>query len=219
MKPPHKHRVMLVEDHPMTREGLVAIINRQADLVVCGEASNPAEAMSELSRLKPDLLVTDLTMAGRSGIEFLKDVHALLPEMPVLVLSMHDEMLYAERALRAGALGYLMKDAGSAKVLEVLRLVLNGQAYVSPKMSTQLLDTVTGRRPRGSTSPIEKLSDREFEVFQLFGSGKNTKEIARTLNLSPKTVAVHRGAIKEKLQAPNLLHYAVRWMTAQAARS
>ena len=218
-KPPAKRRVILVEDHPMTREGLAAIINRQADLEVCGEASNPAEALSELSKLTPDLMVTDLTMAGRSGIEFLKDVHALLPGMPMLVLSMHDEMLYAERALRAGARGYLMKDAGSAKVLEVLRLILNGQSYVSPKMSVRLLDALTGRRPRGSTSPIEKLSDREFEVFQLLGSGKSTKDVARLLHLSPKTVAVHRGAIKEKLQVTNVLHYAAHWVASQAARS
>ena len=213
---------MLVDDHPMTREGLAAIINRQADLEVCCEASNPAEAMSELAKSTPDLIVTDMTMPGRSGIEFLKDIHAMLPELPMLVLSMHDEMLYAERALRAGARGYLMKDAGAAKLLEVIRLVLSGQSYVSPAMSARLLDAVTGRRPRGSTSPIEKLSDREFEVFQLLGSGKSTKDIAEALHLSPKTVDVHRGHIKEKLQikdATALLHHAVRWVETQAAQS
>ena len=233
-KPPHngcrtgggpkasKRRILLVDDHPMTREGLASIINRQADLEVCCEASNPAEAMSELSKSKPDLMVTDMTMPGRSGIEFIKDVHAMMPELPMLVLSMHDEMLYAERALRAGARGYLMKDAGSVKVLEVIRLVLSEQSYVSPQMSARLLDAVTGRRPRGSTSPIEKLSDREFEVFQLLGSGKSTKEVAHALHLSPKTVDVHRGRIKEKLQlkdAPSLIHHAVRWVETQAAQS
>lgn len=185
LKPPAKRRVMLVEDHPMTREGLAAIINRQADLEICGEASSPAEAMSALASCQPDLLVTDLTMSGRSGIEFLKDVHALRPEMPMLVLSMHDETLYAERVLRAGAQGYLMKEAGSAKVLEVIRVVLSGKCYVSSQMSTRLLDVVTGRRSRGSTSPMEKLTDREFEVFKWLGSGQNTKEIAGTLHLSP----------------------------------
>jgi len=217
-----KQRILLVDDHPMTREGLAANINRQVDLEVCCEASNPAEAMSALSKLKPDLLVTDMTMPGRSGIEFIKDIHAMLPELPILVLSMHDEMLYAERALRAGARGYLMKDAGSAKLLEVIRLILNGQSYVSPQMSARLLDAVTGRRPRGSTSPIEKLSDREFEVFRLLGSGKNTKEVAQALNLSPKTVDVHRGRIKEKLQlkdASSLIHHAVRWVETQATQS
>lgn len=217
-----KRRVLLVDDHPMTREGLAANINRQSDLEVCGEANNPAEAISALSTLKPDLMLTDMTMPGRSGVEFIKDVHALIPDLPILVLSMHDEMLYAERALRAGARGYLMKDAGSAKVLEVIRLILSGQSYASPQMSARLLDAVTGRRPRGSTSPIEKLSDREFEVFRLLGSGKSTKEVAEALHLSPKTVDVHRGRIKEKLQlkdAASLIHHAVRWVETQDAES
>ena len=220
--PAARKRLILVEDHPMMRAGLAQLINKQPDLEVCCEASNPTEAMSELSKSMIDLMVTDMTMPGRSGIEFLKDVHAMLPELPMLVLSMHDEMLYAERALRAGARGYLMKDAGAAKVLEVIRLVLSGQSYVSPQMSARLLDAVTGRRPRGSTSPIEKLSDREFEVFQLLGSGKSTKEVAQALNLSPKTVDVHRARIKEKLQlkdATSLIHHAVRWVETQAAQS
>jgi DNA-binding NarL/FixJ family response regulator len=216
-----KRRVLLVDDHPMTREGLAANINRQPDLEVCGEASHPAEAMAALSKGRPELIVTDMTMPGRSGIEFIKDVHAMLPDLPILVLSMHDEMLYAERALRAGARGYLMKDAGSAKVLEVIRLVLSGQSYVSPQMSARMLDAMTGRRPRGSTSPIEKLSDREFEVFRLLGEGKSTKEVAMALNLSSKTVDVHRGRIKEKLQlkdAASLIHHAVCWVEAEATQ-
>lgn len=221
-KPSLKKRVMLVDDHPMTREGLAAIIARQSDIEVCCEASSPAEAISHLAKTKPDLLVTDMTMPGRSGIEFIKDVHAMHAGLPIFVLSMHDEMLFAERVLRAGARGYLMKDAGSAKVLEVIRLILSGQVYVSPQMSARLLDAVTGHRPRGSTSPIEKLSDREFEVFRLLGSGKNTKEVAQALNLSSKTVDVHRARIKEKLQikdAAGLLHYAVRWVESQSTQS
>ena len=216
-----KRRILLVDDHPMTREGLAGNIHRQPDLEVCGEASCPVEAMAALTAGQPDLMVTDLNMPGRSGVEFIKDVHARWPELPILVLSMHDEMLYAERALRAGARGYLMKDAGSARVLEVIRLILSGQSYVSPQMSARLLDAVTGRRPRGSTSPIEKLSDREFEVFRLLGSGQSTKEVALALNLSPKTVEVHRGHIKEKLQlkdATSLLHHAVRWVETQATQ-
>lgn len=206
----------------MTREGLAANINRQPDLEVCGEAGDPAEALASLSGLKPDLMVTDITMPGRSGIEFIKDAHALMPELPILVLSMHDELLYAERSLRAGARGYLMKDAGSAKLLEVIRLILGGQSYLSPQMSARLVDALTGRRPRGSASPIEKLSDREFEVFHLLGSGKSTKEVAQALHLSPKTVDVHRAHIKEKLQlkdAASLVHHAVRWVETQAAQS
>lgn len=206
----------------MTREGLAANLKRQADLEICGEAGSPAEAMSLLTKCRPDLLVTDMTMPGRSGVEFIKDVHALMPGLPILVLSMHDEMLYAERALRAGARGYLMKDAGSAKILEVIRLILSGQCYVSPAMSARLLEAMTGRRPRGSTSPIEKLSDREFEIFRLLGSGKSTKEVASALNLSSKTVDVHRGRIKEKLQlkdATSLIHHAVRWVETQVTQS
>ena len=219
---PVRHRLVLVDDHPMTREGLATNINREPDLEVCGEFGTPADAMKALPRLQPELLVTDMTMPGRGGFEFLKDVHAILPELPILVLSMHDEMLYAERALRAGARGYLMKDAGSAKVLEVVRLLLNGNSYVSPQMSARLLDAVTGRRPRGSASPIEKLSDREFEVFRLLGNGRSTKQVAETLNLSSKTVDVHRSRIKEKLQLPDaasLVHQAVRWVETQDAQS
>jgi DNA-binding NarL/FixJ family response regulator len=219
---PRKRRVLLVDDHPMTREGLMAIINRQADLEVCAEASDPSAAMSALENCAPDLMVTDMTMPGRSGIEFLKDIHAILPGLPILVLSMHDEMLYAERALRAGAQGYLMKDAGSAKVLEVIRIILNGQPYVSPQMSSRLIGAATGRRPRGSSSPIEKLSDREFEVFQLLGSGKSTKEVAQVLHLSSKTVDVHRARIKAKLElkdATSLLHHAVRWVETQGGQT
>lgn len=217
-----RRRVMLVDDHPLTLEGLGAVVNGQPDLIVCCAAGDPAGAMSLLANSTPDLMVTDMTMPGRSGLEFIKDVHAMQPDLSILVLSMHDEMLHAERALRAGARGYLMKDAGAAKVLEVMRIILSGQSYVSPQMSARLLDAVTGRRPRGSTSPIEKLSDREFEVFQLLGKGLSTKEVAQELNLSPKTVDVHRSRLKEKLNlkdAPSLIHHAVRWVETQAASS
>lgn len=219
--PPANRRILLVDDHPLTCEGMAVIINSRNGFEVCGTATDPAEAMSLLPKLRPDLMVTDLTMPGRGGIEFIKDVHALLPDLPILVLSMHDELLYAERALRAGARGYLMKDAGSTRVLEVIGLLLSGESYVSTKVSARLLDAVTGRRPRGSTSPIEKLSDREFEVFQLIGGGKSTKEIAQALHLSPKTIDVHRTHIKEKLgftDAPSLVHHAVCWVESRAGQ-
>ncbi len=217
-----KRRILLVDDHPLTREGLATNINRQADLEVCCEASHPADAVSALPKCQADLMVTDMTMPGRSGVEFIKDVHSLMPELPILVLSMHDEMLYAERTLRAGARGYLMKDAGSGKVLEAIRHVLSGQVYVSPRISAKILDTMSGRKPRGSSSPIEKLSDREFEVFQLVGEGKSTREIAKQLSLSPKTVDVHRSHIKEKLElkdATSLVRHAVRWVETQDTSS
>lgn len=217
-----KRRILLVDDHPLTRAGLAANLNRQPDLEVCGEADSPAAAMSLLPKVKPDLMVADLTMPGRSGLEFLKDVHAMMPELPIVVLSMHDEALYAERTLRVGARGYLMKDVGVAKVLEAIRLVLTGEVYVSPQVSARLFSALTGRRPSTSTSPIARLSDREFEVFRLLGSGKSTREAAAALHLSPKTVDVHRGSIKVKLQlkdASGLLRYAVRWVETQAVRA
>lgn len=214
---PPRRKVMLVDDHPMMRAGLAQLINGQTDLEVCRECGHPAEALGLLDKLEVDVLVTDLTMPGRSGLEFVKDVHALRPALPVLVLSMHDEQLYAERVLRAGARGYVMKDAGAEKLLAALRQVLAGAPYVSPAISARLLEGLAGR-PRGSSSPLEKLSDREFEVFRLLGQGRTTKEVASELGLSPKTVAVHREHIKTKLalkDATALMRAAVRWVEAE----
>jgi DNA-binding NarL/FixJ family response regulator len=215
---PARRRLLLVDDHPLMRAGLSMIIGRQPDLEVCCEASDPSEALGLMARERPDLMLTDLTMPGRSGVEFIKDVLCLHPELPILVVSMHDELVYAERVLRAGARGYVMKEAGGEKLLAAIRQVLDGRVYVSERMSATLLDSMTGRRPRGSTSPIGKLSDREFEVFQMIGRGATTKEIAHGLGLSPKTVDVHRGHIKEKLglgNATELVRHAVRWIEAQ----
>lgn len=217
--PAVRKNVLIVDDHPFMRAGLSHLINRQADLVVCGEAGDPAAAMTELARAQVDLVVTDLTMPGRSGLEFIKDVSVLHPSLPILVVSMHDEVIYAERALRAGARGYIMKEAGGEAFLAAVRQVLNGQVYVSPKLSAQILENLSARRPRGSNSPIEKLTDREFEVFQLIGHGKSTREIAKQLSLSPKTVDVHRGNIKEKLglgDLTSLVRHAVRWVETQS---
>ena len=213
-----KSRIFLVDGHPVTREGLISVINREEELEVCGAVGSPAEAISAIQGTQPDMMITDMSIPGRNGIEFLKDIHAVLPALPILVLSMHDETFYAERALRSGARGYLMKEASLEKLMEVMRLILSGGSFVSPQISARLVDAAIGRRPRGSNSPIEKLSDREFEVFQHIGNGKSTKEIAGTLHLSPKTVDVHRGRIKQKLQirdAISLLHHAVRWVETQ----
>jgi len=217
---PPKQRVLLVDDHPMTMAGVAGLINQQPDLEVCGEASCAFDALQALSKKNPCILVTDLTMPGGSGIEFLKDVHALSPDLPVLVFSMHDELLYAERALRAGARGYVMKDAGAARLLEAIRLVLNDQICVSPGISQRLLGGLTGQRRRRSASPIEKLSDREFQILRLLGRGNSTKEVAHLLCLSPKTVDVHRAHIKERLGLPDgaaLLHFAARWVQSEAS--
>lgn len=218
---PVRRQVLVVDDHPLTRGGLAGIIDAQPDFQVCAEAGSPGEAISILARTKPDLVVTDLSMPGRSGTEFIKDLLALHPQMPILVLSMHDEEIHAERVLRAGARGYIMKDAGAAKMLEAIRHVASGQVYVSPAMASKILNALSGTRPRGSGSPIEQLSDREFEVFQLMGQGLTTKEVAARLNLSPKTVDVHRGNLKAKLglrDATALMRQAVRWVEANAPR-
>lgn len=217
-----RKKVLVVDDHPMTRAGVVQFINEQADLEVCGEAANPAEVADQVSSLGPDLLLTDLTMPGRSGIEFIKDIVALHPSLPILVVSMHDEVIYAERAIRAGARGYIMKEAGGEKLLAAVRQVLGGRVSVSQEMSSKILENLSGRKPRGSSSPIEKLSDREFEVFQLIGQGKSTRDIAKQLHLSSKTVDVHRAHIKEKLDlrdATSLVRHAVRWVETQDARA
>lgn len=216
--PARRHRILLVDDHPFMRAGLGQLIERQPDLTVCGEAGNPAEALTAIHQLKPDLILTDLTMPGRSGLEFVKDLHAADSGRAVLVISMHDEAVYAERALRAGARGYIMKEAGGEALLAAIRQVLRGEVYVSPRMSARILEGLSTRRPRGSSSPIEKLTDREFEVFQLVGQGKSTRDIAEQLHLSSKTVDVHRSHIKEKLELKDttaLIRHAVRWVETQ----
>lgn len=212
--------MLIVDDHPFMRAGLAQLIDRQPDLQVAWEAGSPAEALKILEKEKPDLVLSDITMPGRSGAEFIKDLHALQPGLPVLVISMHDETIYAERMLRAGARGYIMKEAGGEALLTAVRQVLSGQVYVSAKLSARLLENIAGRRPRGSNSPIAKLTDREFEVFQLIGQGKGTQEIAALLHLSTKTVDVHRANIKSKLGIADgtaLVRHAVRWVETQGA--
>jgi DNA-binding NarL/FixJ family response regulator len=214
--------ILLVDDHSFMRDGLAQLIDRQPDMKVCGEAGDPAEALRQLAKTKPDLVLTDLTMPGRSGLEFVKDLRAANPAIAILVISMHDEAVYAERALRAGARGYIMKGAGGENLLTALRQVLRGDVYVSPQMSARILANLSGNKPRGSSSPIEKLTDREFEVFQLIGQGKSTRDIAEQLHLSPKTVDVHRTHLKEKLElkdATALIRHAVRWVETQGGQS
>ena len=213
-----RRRILLVDDHPFMRAGLGALIDRQPDMQVCGEAGQPAEALQAIARQHPDLVLTDLTMPGRSGLEFVKDMKAAHPEVAILIMSMHDESVFAERALRAGARGYIMKEAGGENLLTAIRQVLRGEVYVSPRMSARILEDLSGTKPRGSSSPIEKLTDREFEIFQLIGHGKSTRDIAEQLHLSPKTVDVHRANIKEKLDLTDvtaLIRHAVRWVETQ----
>lgn len=216
--PATRRRLLLVDDHPFMRAGVAQLIERQPDLTVAGEAGRPSECLAFLATQAADLVVTDLTMPGRSGLDFIKDLQAAYPSLPILVVSMHDEMVYAERALRAGARGYIMKEAGGEALLGAVRQILSGQAYVSPRMAAKLVESATSRQPRGATNPMERLTDREFEVFRLIGEGKTTHAIAAQLNLSTKTVDVHRSHLKEKLglaDSTQLIRHAVNWHAAQ----
>jgi len=211
-------KVLIVDDHPMMRQGLAQLIDNEEDLKVVAEADTGGQGLDIVVDGKLDLAVLDISLPDRNGLELIKDIRSVKPDLPVLVVSMHDEALYAERVLRAGARGYIMKQEGGKKLLQAIRQVLTGQIYVSEKMSARILETFSGRKPEQSASPVAKLSDREFEVFQLIGQGKGTKEIAQHLNLSVKTVEVHRAKIKEKLTlltATDLVRYAVRWAEAQ----
>jgi DNA-binding NarL/FixJ family response regulator len=213
-----KSRVLLVDDHRMVLEGYRFMLNAQPDLEVCATAVSAAEALGLLDKAQPDLVVTDLTLGGRGGLDLIKDIMALKPETKILVCSMHDEMLWANRALQAGARGYVMKDADGPTFLTAVRAVLAGQRYMSARLAASVLESFGQTKPRGSNSPIEKLSDREFEVFRLFGEGKTAKEIAAQLNLSPKTVSVHRDHIKEKLgftTSAEMIRQAVRHVESQ----
>ncbi len=223
MKRPHPknaavRRILLVDDHPITRQGLAAMIALEADLEVCGEAETAAAASAAIDRLQPHLVLVDLSLPGRSGLDLIKDLAVSHPTVPTLVLSMHDEGLYAERALRAGARGYLMKSAGGRAVMEAIRTVLAGQISVSPTVSTEILESLGGRTSRSPGPKVSGLSDREFEVFRFIGQGLGTREIAGQMNLSIKTVETHRAHLKEKLSvkdSPGLVREAVRWVENQ----
>jgi len=214
----NKQRVLIVDDHPMMREGLAQLIDHESDLCVAGQADTAVQALQAVGTLLPDLALVDISLPDRNGIELIKDLQTLHPQLPVLVVSMHDETLYAERVLRAGARGYIMKQAGGKKLMEAIRQVLGGQIYVSEKMSAKILEIFSGHRADAVKSAVECLSDREFEVFQLIGQGQGTRQIAQHLHLSIKTVEVHRANIKRKLElksAMDLVRYAVRWSEAQ----
>jgi DNA-binding NarL/FixJ family response regulator len=214
-----RKKVLLVDDHPMMRSGLAQVINQQPDLVMCCEAGDATEAMQHIDASKPDLAVVDISLeGGKSGLELIKDLQALHPDVPVLVMSMHDESLYVERALRAGARGYVMKKKGGEVVLQAIRQVLSGKIYVSEKMSAQILDHLSRSRSAKHQSPIEMLTDREFEVFELIGEGCASHEVAKRLHISPKTVDVYRQNLKAKFKLPSatsLIQHAVRWVETQ----
>jgi DNA-binding NarL/FixJ family response regulator len=220
-QPPTKRkRILVVDDHPLMREGVAQWIQRAPELEVCGQAESAAQALSLTEKLKPDLVLTDISLMGRNGLELIKDLHALQPDLPVLVLSMHEESLYAGRALRAGARGYVMKRAGGDGVVEAIREVLQGRIALSPEMATHLLEEYSGRKSRSGRVPLPNLTDREFEVFQLIGEAKSIREIAEQLHLSAKTVETHRMNLARKLKLKNaaeLLRFALQYVEKEAS--
>jgi DNA-binding NarL/FixJ family response regulator len=213
-----RKQVLIVDDHPMMRQGLAQLVECEPDLCAAGEAGTAAEAMAAVAAQRPHLVLADISLPDRNGLELIKDLQALYPDLPVLVVSMHDEGLYAERVLRAGGRGYIMKQEGGSKMIEAIRQVLRGQIYVSEKISAKILELFSGRRAGPSGSPMELLSDREFEIFQHIGQGKTTRQIADLLHLSVKTIEVHRINMKKKLGVQNateLVRQAVRFQETQ----
>jgi DNA-binding NarL/FixJ family response regulator len=213
-----KCKVLLVEDHPMFRERMALLINKDLGMAVCGEADNVVAAMGIIRDSNPDIAIVDISLRGSSGLELIKDIRAQGFTLPVLVLSMHAEELYAERALRAGAKGYIMKSEASSEVLEAIRTVQRGEVYVSRPMVGKLLSRLTSTAQKSEASGVEGLADRELEVFQLIGQGRNTREIAKLLNLGESTIETYRARIREKLGLRNtaeLAQRAAQWVTEQ----
>jgi DNA-binding NarL/FixJ family response regulator len=211
---PEKKRILLVDDHPLLREGIAQLINQQPDLLVCGEAEDRAGALAVLETAHPDLAVVDLSLKNQSGLELIKDFKVRAPGLLVLVLSMHDESFYAERALRAGARGYIMKREASHKVLVAIRQILAGGVYVSDKIVAGMLDKASGRPLTSTPAALAELSDRELEVLMHIGKGYGSQQIARQLHISVKTVETHRAHLKLKLKlnsSSELLQNAIRW--------
>jgi DNA-binding NarL/FixJ family response regulator len=211
---PRKKTVFVVDDHPIVRQGLALLINQETDLTVCGEAEEMHSALSAIQAVRPDILIVDISLNGPDGLELLKNIRLGAPRLPVLILSMHDESIYAERALRAGANGYIMKQEATEKVLVALRRILSGEIYVSDRIANSMLrHYVRGVNPSEHSS-ISDLTDRELEVFRLIGEGHGTRQIAETLHLSVKTVESYQAHIKEKLSlrsARELVQHAVQW--------
>jgi DNA-binding NarL/FixJ family response regulator len=218
---PKKDKVLLVDDHPLVREWLANLINEQHDLHVCGEASNAPQAFEMIGAEKPDIVIVDLSLEGGSGIDLIKNIKVAHPDVAMIVLSMHDESLYAERTLRAGARGYIMKREATKKILLAIRSVLDGKLYISDKISDAMAEKFVDGRPTAAASPVDQLSDRELEVFQLLGRGYSTRQIADHLHVGFKTVQTYSARLKEKLKLDNitqLLHEAIRWHESQQTK-
>src|SRR5258707_6007250 len=213
-----KKRILLVDDHPIFRHGLEDLLKQQEDLTICGHADSAPAALDGMRHLRPDLAIVDVSINGANGIELVKQMKAEMPHLAILVLSMHDESLYALRALRAGALGYVMKAEALTYVLAALRKVLKREIYVSPEFSERLIFQAVQSADGGMGSPVDKLSDRELEVLELLGNGLGTKGIASELHLSVKTIETHRAHIKEKLgfkDASEMVRFPIDWVAQE----
>lgn len=217
-KTQQQKRIVIVDDHPLFRKGLEQLINSSGDAFhICGEAGDAAEGMTVIRQLKPDLAIVDLSLPGANGIELIKNIRAEFQKMPVLILSMYDESLYALRALRAGAQGYVMKQEALENVVIAIRKVLAGRPYLSSEMSAKLITNFA--RGSNQASPTDKLSDRELEILELIGKDRDMREIAKALHISAKTVETHRAHIKVKLNLKNarqVTRFAVQWLEGQA---
>lgn len=211
-------KVFIVDDHPIVRQGLGQLINHEPDLKVCGEAAGVREARLALSQAEPDIVILDLSLRDSDGLELIKDIRSKYRHLPVLVLSMHDESIYAERLLSAGANGYIMKQAAADQLLVALRRVLSGGIYVSEQIGASMIERFAVNGPKQRSNPIDRLSNRELQVLNLIGRGRTTREIADDLNLSVKTVESHRQRIKKKLDltsSPQLVQFAVNWYSTR----
>jgi DNA-binding NarL/FixJ family response regulator len=217
---PEAKRIVIVDDHPLFRKGLQDMIHSDGTFAVCGEAGNAAEAIDMIRKVNPDMAIVDLSLPGANGIELIKNIRAEFQGLPILVLSMHDESLYALRALRAGAEGYVMKHEAMANVIHAIREVFNGRPYLSPAMAAQVITKFAHREAEGEVDAVERLSDRELEILELIGKGNDVRQIAKLLHLSPKTVETHRSHIKDKLDLKNsreVARFALQWLNARNA--
>ncbi|HNS14524.1 MAG TPA: response regulator transcription factor [Syntrophorhabdaceae bacterium] len=210
-----RNKIFIVDDHPIVRKGLAQLINQEPDMVVCGEAENAQNALELLKKIRPDLAIVDISLQGIDGIELIKKIKDRDINLPILVVSMHDESLFAERALKVGAKGYIMKQEAIEKMMEAIRKVIKGEVYVSERVSATIVKKFIDGKAESSRSPMEVLSNRELEVFQLIGQGFGTRQIAGELNVSIKTVESYRANIKEKLNLRNaaeLIRHAVHYV-------
>jgi len=213
-----KARILIVDDHPIVRQGLAELINQEHDLEVCAQAADAREAMKAVKTLNPDMIIIDIALKETSGVDLIKDIKARHPRLPVLALSMHDESVYAERALRAGAKGYIMKQEATEEVIVAIRKVLSGQVYASETITEKMVSKFINGPTDASASPVDQLSDRELEVFILIGKGYGTRKIADKLYLSVKTIETYRAHLKEKLglaDSTELLRYAIQWVSSR----